>query len=416
MRHLSVPRLETERWRLALQEANLLATNASISGSGEHRLIPLDESAPSILPPPFSAFSIIDATPEIREPILDWREILESLLGSSTYDGHRDAWPKAHEQIGDIIILKSLDLEIESYAKQISVAMLESMPRMRIACLDTGVKGKFRVRNLTPLAIRYGGEIQTITISDTALLTTEIREHGAVIIVDPSRAYFSTKLSGEREQNVVAARKLAKLLQRRLAVCDPYCGVGPALVHLLRADLIDKLLAGDLNPEAMPLLAKNLGANGVEISKSNNISTTSDIWSELMAVRTNPLTISDQTSSSEVSLFAGVSDARRLQDNSELSQKWDMLLVNLPHDTIEHLPDLLPLLRTDCTTLIRGWTILSNDKITTANEQLLSILPPIDTTLSPVHLIEPRKSYSASQSLCRFEVWLESKKSFTFAD
>jgi tRNA G37 N-methylase Trm5 len=408
MRHLSVPRLETERWRIALQEANLLARNASISGSGEHRLIPLDESAPPILPPPFAQFSIIESTPEIHESTKDWRAKLENLVGTSIYEGHRHAWPSAHEQIGDIIILKSLDLGIESYAKEIAIAMLQSMSRMRVACLDTGVKGKFRVRNLTPLAIQKNGEIQTISKPyKTPLTTTEIREYGAAIMVDPSRAYFSTKLSGEREQNVVAASKLSRLLQRRLAVCDPYCGVGPALVHLLRADLIDKLLASDLNPAAMPLLAKNLEVNGVEIAKSKDISTTSNIWSEMMDNVIDPPTISNQSSSSEISLYAGVVDARRLQDDIELSQKWEMLLVNLPHDAIEHLPDLLPLLRTDCTTLIRGWTILSNDEISVENERLIKLLPKLDTDLSPVNLIEPRKSYSASQSLCRFEAWLE---------
>ena len=87
--------------------------------------------------------------------------------------------------------------------------MLERMPNVRIVCADNGVKGEFRVRDLEPIMAR-DGVLSTLT---------QVKEHGHTITIDPTKSYFSTRLSTERH-NYSAAKRLSSLLNR-LTVCDP---------------------------------------------------------------------------------------------------------------------------------------------------------------------------------------------------
>ena len=402
MRHLSVPRSETERWRLALRDASLLRLDASVIGQGDHRLIPLSDSAPDPLPSPFDAFEVVRREASIRVVQLDWREHLRHRVGDAIYSEHLDAWPSAHEQMGDLIIIRLLDHSVEGFAADIACGLLMSMPRMRLAVRDDGVVGDFRVRRLTPLAVRDERGVRPVE-GEGHSTRTVIREHGASVIVDPGRAYFSTKLSGERGSTVEAALRLRSRLGRPLSVCDPYCGVGPALVHLLRTPgLVSSLLASDLNPKAMPLLRENLESCGVDASDL-----TADAVIRPASVEQHP----DQNAGHRpegpvVRLLAGVVDARQLADSPALCGVWDLLLVNLPHDALRHLPLLLPLLRRDGPAMIRGWTILDDDEIAGVGSQLAEMLPRLDVEMMRGELIESRKSYSSNRSLCRFEAWL----------
>ena len=68
--------------------------------------------------------------------------------------------------------------------------------------------------------------------------------------------------------------------------------------------------------------------------------------------------------------------------------------MNIPHDTLEHLPDLLPLLNDGGT--VRGWAVIEEEDLQDAQESLANILGESVE-------IEVRRSYSATANLCRFE-------------
>ena len=123
-------------------------------------------------------------------------------------------------------------------------------------------------------------------------------------------------------------------LNRKLRLCDPYAGVGPGIIPLiLEHDLISHCYAGDLNPDAFELLELNLH----------------DLISK------NKLT--------EIDLVLKNQDARKWKNKQENISKIDFLLVNLPHDSINHLPELLPLLAKGSITKIRGWAIIERSEL-----------------------------------------------------
>ena len=60
-------------------------------------------------------------------------------------------------------------------------------------------------------------------------------------------------------------------------------------------------------------------------------------------------------------------DARELmKSRPELIGTADVLLVNLPHESIDHLPDILPLL-SGYESLVCGWSIQENKPISSIN-------------------------------------------------
>ena len=120
-------------------------------------------------------------------------------------------------------------------------------------------------------------------------------------------------------------------------------------------DLIGELFAGDLNPAAVQFLQENIN---------------------------------------HTSAIIECTDARLLRDRTEMCDKYDLLLVNIPHDTIEHLPDLFPLVRPRG--IIRGWAIIEKTDFEEAQQHLQNMLG------SEV-ILESRRSYSASADLCKFE-------------
>ena len=71
--------------------------------------------------------------------------------------------------------------------------------------------------------------------------------------------YYSPRLANERLENLDCAKKLSEKLGRKISVCDPYAGVGPALVPLTKLpEIVDKIYGSDLNPHAAELLQLNL--------------------------------------------------------------------------------------------------------------------------------------------------------------
>ena len=118
-------------------------------------------------------------------------------------------------------MLVKLEPEAEPHEQAIAQAMLDQFPHVRLVCVDGGVTGQFRVRDLRVVLSRDGNQSTVTTV----------KEHGLAYTLDPSTAYFSARLSGERQAAMDLIEAHRTRLGRRLVVHDPYAGVGRTWVY-----------------------------------------------------------------------------------------------------------------------------------------------------------------------------------------
>jgi tRNA (guanine37-N1)-methyltransferase len=203
-------------------------------------------------------------------PILSERDN----AGRFEFEAHpgRDPLPR-HELVGGIAILQEND---PAGAEKI----LASRPSLHTAVFAKGeVSGEYRTRELVILA----GKPTT---------RTQVTEHGHRFTVDLAGAYFSARLSTERQ-------RILDQVQAGEIALDMFAGVGPFAITLsAKAGLV---VAADLNPQAVELMLENLARNRVK----------------------NVLPV--------------LADARRL--STVLPWKFDRIVMNLPLAGTEFLPD-----------------------------------------------------------------------------
>ena len=341
MRHLSVPKKETAYWREELSRLDFLEKSHGIHDLNDFRGIPLNDKCPS----DFSTqYEIIHLEPIVSGP-KKWVERLPEDL----YQLHKDDWPSSFDQIGEIIVIKLSDV-IAKHAKIIGQTLLKHFSNIRLVCEDKGVKGDYRERDLEVIASR----------NSNFSFNTTVRENGKTMQLDPSSVYYSPRLATERQKLANLVKKLSKKLGKKLSICDPYAGIGPNIVNAYDKMYVDQILANDLNPKATPYLKRNLPS-----------------FSEIYCA-----------------------DARRLA--TSLSKKYDMIFVNLPHDSISHLSSLCPYLAHSQETMIVGWALSDSgvhDLTQQINEQFKQ-----DAIINL--RIDEVKSYSPSQSIYSFTIQL----------
>ena len=387
LRHLIVPNHEVESVLDILRENGWLASGMRIfpSEEGDRRLVPLDILAPATLPPPLETFDIAHREGLEDDRIdSDWLNHLSLLVDQDVLDENREEWPSSHEFIGDMMIVRIED-EISEFAMQIAEAKLRSHPHVRLVLSDEGVQGELRIRKLTPIGARVDGAVVTTDIPTSASSTRVlVREAGRSIACDPNRAYFSTKLQTERMETLALSKELAELLGRPIRVCDPFCGVGPALSALLaESGLVGDAMASDLNPDAIELLIYNLSR-----------------W-DRRDYPPHPAPIARIFDDRVV----GVADATEISGDPSFSGRWDLLLVNLPHRTIDILPSLIPLLDMSSPSMVRGRAIVAESEIESANLRIKEALPPI-LEGTPLPSLSIKRDYSSTLRLCSFEAWI----------
>ena len=387
LRHLIVPNHEVESVLDILRENGWLASGMRIfpSEEGDRRLVPLDILAPATLPPPLETFDIAHREGLEDDRIdSDWLNHLSLLVDQDVLDENREEWPSSHEFIGDMMIVRIED-EISEFAMQIAEAKLRSHPHVRLVLSDEGVQGELRIRKLTPIGARVDGAVVTTDIPTSASSTRVlVREAGRSIACDPNRAYFSTKLQTERMETLALSKELAELLGRPIRVCDPFCGVGPALSALLaESGLVGDAMASDLNPDAIELLIYNLSR-----------------W-DRRDYPPQPAPIARIFDDRVV----GVADATEISGDPSFSGRWDLLLVNLPHRTIDILPSLIPLLDMSSPSMVRGRAIVAESEIESANLRIKEALPPI-LEGTPLPSLSIKRDYSSTLRLCSFEAWI----------
>tara|TARA_B100001250_G_C19758994_1_gene771534 strand:+ start:374 stop:1546 length:1173 start_codon:yes stop_codon:yes gene_type:complete len=387
MRHLKVPNRAVEENLTMLRDRDWLAPGMKVFAhrDGEHRLVPIGPAAPIQLPTPFDSFEVTlhEGSHDTRIDS-DWWNHLASMVEKEELEAFEEEWPSSHEFISDMMVVR-VEEELRKYSSQIAKAKLLAHPHIRLVLNDEGVQGELRIRSLTPIGARVGDEIVTDDIPESAQDTRVlVRESGRAIACDPNKAYFSTKLQSERLETLSLAMDLRALLQRPINVCDPFCGVGPALATLLsEPDLIGNALASDLNPEAVSLLMDNLRR-----------------WDRReYPAKPSPISMVYEDR------VVGIADAIELGEDESLAGRWDLVLVNLPHRTIELLPALVPLLDRTSPSMIRGRVVVPESEIGNADEQIKSSLPRILPGY-PEPSLKVKRDYSSSLRLCSFEAWI----------
>ncbi len=338
MRHLRVPSRETAAWLERLNDLGWLEESYSVVNLDTHRGIPLSTTAPEIIEK-LEQVIIERENPKPKH----WLE----LIPIEIRDEFQEYWPMSHDELGDLLILK-IPEEISHLEQTIADAILAHNHTIRLVCADEGVKGEFRVRKLRPIKSRDGNYSTK----------TKVRENGQQLWIDPAKAFYSPRLATERLNTLEQARGLHLRLGRPIRVIDPYAGVGPAIPILLQDEIVEWVYASDLNPEAVKLLRKNLPEIDTAVHNALEL----------------PLS---------------------------LHGKADLLLVNLPHSSIDHLKHLLPLLSQGEEVMIRGWAIVANEELEKTQNQISEVF--WQCNILELEFNKTR-SYSPSDAFCVFQI------------
>lgn len=178
------------------------------------------------------------------------KKALESVLTSK----ESDELIAAFDQIGDIIIVRIPD-SLLSKKKIIGETLLNEVKIARSVFYQaSAVEGDFRTRNLEILA----GEDNT---------ETEYKEFGCKFLVDVENAFFSPRLSTERE-------RISNLVQDGETVTNMFAGVGMFSIMAAKKKKCT-VFSIDINPIASKLCEKNIERNklvGEVISINGNAS------------------------------------------------------------------------------------------------------------------------------------------------
>ena len=144
------------------------------------------------------------------------------------------------DQIGDIIIVRIPD-SLLTKKKLIGETLLNEVKIAKSVFYQTSaVEGDFRTRNLEILA----GENKT---------ETEYKEFGCKFTVDVENAFFSPRLSTERE-------RIANLVQDGETIVNMFAGVGMFSIMIAKKKKCT-VYSIDINPIAAKLCEKNIISN-----------------------------------------------------------------------------------------------------------------------------------------------------------
>lgn len=167
------------------------------------------------------------------------KEVLQSVLSPEETAQVYSAF----DQIGSIVIIKIPDALIHKKGV-IAQAILDNIKTAKsVFAQVSAVQGDFRVRDLEYLA----GDNITIT---------EYKEHGCRFKVDVAKAYFSPRLSTERQ-------RIAEMVQDGETIVNMFAGVGTYSIVIARANKTCRIYSIDSNSAAAELCEINARLNKV---------------------------------------------------------------------------------------------------------------------------------------------------------
>lgn len=230
VRCVRVPKRDGERVRSELKDAGLLGLDAKIHSDGDCLLIPITADS-------YSGYEVVTAELDAQEHReTDYRNLVE------VPDGLREELPNSFDIIGDVLLVKLTD-GLLPYRNVIGEALLEVTPNIRVAMLDSGVKGDFRIRDLERIA-------------GTGCSETIHKESGVRMLTDPAKVYFNPRLATERE-------RVASLVSDGEIIIDMFAGVAPFGTVICRKARPEAVYSIDLNPEAEHFARRNAEMNRI---------------------------------------------------------------------------------------------------------------------------------------------------------
>ncbi len=206
-------------------ELDILDKSLKISSEDGELYIPIErELTPEELDELPEDAKQIEREFESHEKILT----LEDILG----------FTPGYEIIGDIALIEADEPE----AQKIADALLKLHKNVNtVLGAVSAVEGEFRTRRFKVLA----GEERTETIH---------KDHGCKYKVDLARAYFTPRLSTERQ-------RIVSQISENDVVFDMFAGVGPYSIPI--AKKCKKVIAMDKNPDAINFLKENVKFNSI---------------------------------------------------------------------------------------------------------------------------------------------------------
>ena len=125
----------------------------------------------------------------------------------------RDLAPRSFDIFGEIAIVRITD-DAQVHEKEIADALLLSHKNIKTVCVDMGVHGDFRIR-----------ELRIISGEDT--FVSLHKENGMKFKADISKVYFSPRLATERH-------RVSMLVRKGEYVLDAFAGVAPFSISLAK--------------------------------------------------------------------------------------------------------------------------------------------------------------------------------------
>ena len=151
--------------------------------------------------------------------------------------------PSSFDVVGDIGIIK-IPEELLEYKEEIGKGLLSFGKKLRVVCIDKGVREEYRIRDIEIIA----GEKRTETVH---------QEYGMKIKVDVARVYYSPRLATERY-------RVARKVRKGDIVIDLFAGVAPFSILISLIAEPSKVYAIDINPLATKYARMNAQENGVD--------------------------------------------------------------------------------------------------------------------------------------------------------
>jgi tRNA G37 N-methylase Trm5 len=168
--------------------------------------------------------------------------------------------PSAYEQIGHVAHF-NLKSQHAPYGELIGQVLRETNPSIDTVVSKVGeVKGKYRTYDLDVLAGPENFE-------------TTVVEHGISIRLNVAHCYWSTRLSGERQELIDdIERSIDMSKNESLVVADVFCGVGAVCMLLAKNNPRCTILANDWNSKAIECLKESLSRNGLDRTEQFHVS------------------------------------------------------------------------------------------------------------------------------------------------
>lgn len=229
---LVAPLAMAEDAKRVVRSLGIGRTDLKVGRRDAHVLIPI--SRPIEPPLPGTTVEVVEFAG--AKPPRTYKDVVQ------VPERFRPQLPTSFDIVGDLVLIK-VPPDLRMFGPAIGEAVLKVHKNIRAVFRDDGVAGPFRVRSLFPLA----GEARTTTVH---------QEFGARFSLDVSKAYFSPRLANEHD-------RIARLVGPGEFVVDATAGVGPFAVLVGRARKAQRVVAIDLNPDAVALLNANVTENRV---------------------------------------------------------------------------------------------------------------------------------------------------------